>query len=192
MNSEAAATAASILESFYGALFRPRSTFLQPLPMGAAGLVVLGVGLVWAFIGGGGDPDLLPLSLFASLGWIVWSWLGLSISFFLVARVLYDKGDFYDLCAGVGLAFAPLLLAGPAAVLERLGSHGPQLAAAVDVALMVWSLRLVLLAIRGGARLTGAQAVWTLAATELIAVGLPVAWLLLASAAFWLALFRLV
>lgn len=184
-----AGPAPAALDALYGALFRPRSTFAAPLPsLRPAAALVLLVSIIWAFELTHGQARLLPLALLTALGCVLWGWLGMSAGLFLVTRGLYRRGEFHPICAAVGLALAPWLLLGPITVLAHLGKPGEAAAAVGSLLLFVWWLRLLLLGVRGAAGLTGGQALWTLIATELIAVAVPVVAMVLGTLAMGLAI----
>jgi hypothetical protein len=183
----------SALDFIYGAFFRPRETFIQQSPtLRAAVAVVLLVGMVSAFDMTGGKEGLLPIALLTALGWLIWSWLGVSAGVFLVVRAFYRRGEFHSLCAAVGLAMAPWILLGPVHVLYHFGVVGAVLATICVIGLFIWWLRLVVLAVRGAGELSARQALWALAATEIMAISLPLAWVVLMSLSFGLGIAQLI
>lgn len=183
---------ASTLDVLYGTFFRPNETFAHHATGRAAGVVLLLVGVVWAFGLAAGQPGLLPFALFVALGWVVWLWLASSAALFLTARTLFRTGEFGPISVAVGLAMAPWMLAGPAHVLAKLGLPGQALAAVAMLGLGIWWLRLMLIGLRGATGLTGMQALWAFVAAELLAVAIPTGWLVLLELSGFLAIARFV
>lgn len=178
----------STFEAIYGALFRPKATFLGQAPPMRAGMLVLVVfGIITALNASHGKPGLVVLALVTSLGWLFWSWLVVSIGLYLVSRALYKRGEFKRLGAAVALAYTPWLLAGPSQVLQGLGKGGFGASMILILLIALWALRLLVLGVRGAVNLTPRQSVWALVAMELLAVALPTAWLLLSGLTLCLA-----
>src|SRR5690349_9073492 len=112
--NDAAAPPPSSLEVLYGALFRPRETFLQTRPdFRSACLIAVLVAVVSAFGMAGGNAGLLPLAFITSLGLTVIGWLVMAGGLFVAGRILYHRGEFEDLAGAVGASLAPWLLLGP-------------------------------------------------------------------------------
>jgi hypothetical protein len=72
----------------------------------------------------------------------------------------------------------------------KLGLPGKALAAVGYMALGVWWLRLMLIGLRGSAGLTGSQALWAFVTAEVLAVAVPMGWLILAELSTFLAIAR--
>jgi hypothetical protein len=178
------------LDVLYGTFFRPGATMAAgPSARAAAVAIVLGA-VVSAFGLAAGSPGLLPFAFFVALGWVLWLWLASSAGLFLAARALYRTGEFQPISTAVGLAMLPWVLVGPLHVLLKLGLPGAALAAVGYMALGVWWLRLLLIGLREAAGLTGAQALWALVTAELLAVAVPMGWLILAELSTFLAIAR--
>ncbi|MDB5099342.1 MAG: hypothetical protein JWM80_3763 [Cyanobacteria bacterium RYN_339] len=181
---------ATTLEVLYGTLFRPNETLEHHATPRAAAVALLLVGVISAFGLAAGKPDLLPFAFFVALGWVVWVWLASSAGLFLASRALYRKGEFQPISTAVGLAMTPWILVGPVQVLLKLGLPGKALAAVCYLAISVWWLRLLLIGLRRSTGLDGSQALWALVTAELLAVAVPMGWLVLAELSTFLAIAR--
>lgn len=166
------------LSLLYGVLFRARETYaVAPLErsLGLAGVVIALVAFVAAASGAAVGGGMLVLSFFTWLGYLLITWLVLTGVLFAILRLLKSQGELVPLLAATGLAFAPWLLAGPLAVLARLGTAGKALAAVGAIAVFVWFVRTLVAGVRGASGLSTAQSLLALVLTELVLVGLPLA-----------------
>lgn len=181
---------APTLDVLYGTFFRPTATLAEHATPRAAAVAILLVGVVWGFSLAAGQPQLLAFGFFVALGWVLWLWLASSTGLFLAARALYRTGEFQPISSAMGLAMLPWILVGPLHVLSKLGTPGMALAAVGYLALSIWWLRLLLIGLKGATGLSGSQAVWAMVAAELLAVAVPMGWLLMAELTTFLVIAR--
>jgi hypothetical protein len=174
-----AAPAPGVLEWIYGVLFRPREVFSTwPLDraQGVAALVVLLVAAIGGYTSAGTGAGAVMLGFFTWLGWLVLSWFLVTGMVFVIARILKPQGEFLPLLSAIGLAYLPMIFSGPVAAMAGLGKFGLVIAVLGQLGIFIWTLRLLLAAIKGVMGLSSGQAVLTLVVAELTFAAIP--WML--------------
>jgi hypothetical protein len=174
-----AAPAPGVLEWIYGVLFRPREVFSSwPLDraQGVAALVVLLVAAIGGYTSAGNGAGAVMLGFFTWLGWLVLSWFLVTGLVFVIGRILKPHGEFLPLLSAIGLAYLPMIFGGPLAALAGFGKFGLAIAVLGELGIFIWTLRLLLAAIKGVMGLSTGQAVLTLVVAELTFAAVP--WML--------------
>lgn len=178
-HAPAAAPAPGVLDWFYGVLFRPREVYATwPLDHAhsAAALAVLLVAVIGGFTSAGAGAGAVVLGFATWLGWLVLGWFTSTALMFVIGRVMTRQGEFMPLLAATGLAFLPMILAGPMTAIAKFGKVGLVIGTIGELAVLIWYLRLLLAAVKGVMGLTTGQAVIALVIAELTVAAVP--WLL--------------
>lgn len=171
--------APGVLDWFYGVMFRPATVYatwpLERAP-GAAGLAVLLVALIGGFTSAGAGGGAVTLGFFTWLGWLVLGWFTSTAMLFVIGRLMRPQGEFMPLLAAIGLAMLPMIFEGPLAAFASFGRFGAAIAALGSLAVFIWTLRLVVAALKGVMGLRTGQAVLAMVISELILAAIP--WML--------------
>jgi hypothetical protein len=144
--------------------------------MGPAVLAVLLVALIGGFTSAGTGGGAVVLGFFTWLGWLLLGWFGSTAMLFVIGRIMRQEGEFMPLLAAIGLALLPMILEGPLAAFASFGKFGVAIAALGSLGVFIWSLRLVLAALKGVMGLRTGQAVLAMVVAELIVAAIP--WML--------------
>jgi hypothetical protein len=142
----------SVLEWFYGVLFRPRETFaLEALPQAlGAGLWAIALAALFGTLTFGAPGTAwLPLAFGVTFAWDVVGWLAISCLLYLVTRLFTGQGELKAFLASTALAGLPWLFLAPFYGLRAWGTGGQWLAALAISALFLWWAWLVLKAVGG-------------------------------------------
>ena len=178
---EAVTPSPGVLEWFYGVLFRPREVFSTwPLEraQGPAALAVLIVAAIGGYTSAGAGAGAVMLGFFTWLGWLVLAWFMLTGLVFVIGRIIRPQGEFLTLLSAVGLSLLPLIFSGPLAAVAAWGAFGTAIAVLGQLVLFIWTLRLLLAALKGVMGLSTGQAILALVVAEVMLAVVP--WMLFA------------
>lgn len=142
----------SFLENFYGTVFEPKVTFdrlKENQPIGQSLSIVLLIGCIKPLVDfwTNANIPMLGVSLFFSAVGSVISWLVLAFFFNLLSSAFTGKTLFREFLSLSAFALLPWIFIGPVELLKTAGDAGHLFGSLLGMAVWVWTLSLLVLAV---------------------------------------------